>query len=292
MKLSVIIPCFNAASTIAVQLEALAKQRWHEPWEVVVADNGSTDESVTIVERYKARIPNLRVADASARRGQPYALNVGAMAATGEALAFCDADDEVAPGWVAAIGEALSKYDFVACRIDGANVNAPWLEKISRNHPQRTGLQKASYPPYLPHAGGGTLGVKRSLHEAIGGFDESLPYLHDTDYCFSLQLAGVKLRFVSDAVIHIRYRDNLSGFFYQACHYAEYRVLVYKKYRPSNNRELWRWRVYLNGWKKLLWSLSQLRSEVGRAVWLWELGSQIGSLKGSIKYRVSPVSDH
>ena len=291
MKLSVIIPCLNAASTIGVQLEALAKQQWHQPWEVIVADNGSTDESLAIVERYKARIANLRVADASARRGQPCALNVGAMAATGEALAFCDADDEVAPGWVAAMGEALSKYDFVASRIDGANVNAPWLEKISRNHPQRTGLQKASYPPYLPHAGGGTLGVKRSLHEATGGFDESLPYLHDTDYCFRLQLAGVELRFVSDAVIHIRYRDKLSGFFYQACHYAEYRVLVYKKYRPQGERDFWRWKTYVAEWKNLLWSIPNIRFKLGRAVWLWRLGSQIGSLKGSIKHRVPPVCE-
>src|SRR5262249_43920915 len=156
------------ASTIGVQLEALAKQRWHEPWEVIVADNGSTDESLAIVERYKAGIPNLRVADASARRGQPYALNVGARAATGCSLAFCDADDEVAEGWIAAMGNALSKYDFVASCIDTEKLNAPWLAEVSRNHPQRNGLlQKASYPPYLPHAGGGTIGVKRNLHEAV-----------------------------------------------------------------------------------------------------------------------------
>lgn len=53
MKLSVIIPCFNAANTIAVQLEALAQKHWCESWEVIVSDNGSTDETVAIVEQYQ-----------------------------------------------------------------------------------------------------------------------------------------------------------------------------------------------------------------------------------------------
>jgi len=52
MKLSVIIPCYNEADTIATQLEVLAKQYWSEPWEVIVSDNGSTDDSLAIVEKY------------------------------------------------------------------------------------------------------------------------------------------------------------------------------------------------------------------------------------------------
>jgi glycosyltransferase involved in cell wall biosynthesis len=284
MTLSVIIPCFNGARTLGVQLEALARQTWPEPGEVIVADNGSTDESVAIVERYKARIPNLRIADASARRGQPYALNVGAAAARGDALAFCDADDEVGQGWLEAMSRALARYDFVAARIDMQKLNAPWA---ATKHAQCVGLQKARYPPYLPHAGGGTIGVKRTLHEAVGGFDEALPYLHDTDYCFKLQLRGVELHFVPDAVMHVRNRETYVGIINQARHYAEYKVLLYKKYRTG--RELWRWKAYLSRWKDVVLSVNQVRSETARVRWLWGLGSQIGSLQGSIKHRVPPV---
>ena len=67
MELSVIIPCLNAEATIATQLEALANQHWSKPWEVVVSDNGSTDNSLEIVKSYKDRLPNLRIVDASAR---------------------------------------------------------------------------------------------------------------------------------------------------------------------------------------------------------------------------------
>lgn len=289
MQLSVIIPCYNAASTIAAQLEALAGQSWRGTWEVIVADNRSTDESMAIVNGYRPRLPNLRIVDASERQGQPFALNAGAAAATGESLAFCDADDEVGMGWVAAMGEALARYDFVACRIDTERLNPSWLQE-SRGNAQCDGLQRIWYPPYLPHAGGGTLGVKRALHEAVGGFDESLPYLHDTDYCFKIQLRGVPLHFVPDAVTHVRYREQLGGIFHQARLWAVYNVIVYKRYqRASGARMSQPWRKYMKGWKRVLRNLPQLRRKGGRAAWLWRVGWQIGRLEGSIKHRVHPI---
>lgn len=284
MKLSVIIPCYNAADTITAQLEALASQHWSEPWEVIVADNRSTDESMVIVKQYRERLPNLRIADASARQGQPYALNVGARAAVGDALTFCDADDMVGSGWVAAMGEALSRYDFVACRFEIEKLNAPWVQK-SRGNPQPDGVQKYNHPPYLPHAGGGTLGVKRSLYEAIGGFDESLPLLHDTDYCWRLQLAGTELHFVPDAVVHVRYRDTLGGIYRQARGYAEYNVLLYKRYRPLGMPQL-SWKTGVKAWVRLFRRLLRIRSKASLARWVWQFGWCMGRLQGSFKHRV------
>ncbi len=288
MKLSVVIPCYNAADTIAEQLEALASQRWSEPWEVVVADNGCTDNSMEIVRQYQGRLPNLRIVDASARRGSPYALNTGVEAARGESLAFCDADDVVGDGWLPAIGQALSKYDFVACRFDTERLNPPWLQK-SRSNYQKEGLPKYRYPPYLSHSGGGGMGVKRDLHQAIGGFDESLPILHDTDYCWRLQLAGVELHFVPDAVIHVRYRKTFRGIYKQARGYAEYNVLLYKRYRPLGMPALsWKRgaRRWVRRWIRLLKRLPCLRSKGDLANWVWQIGWQVGRLQGSIKHRV------
>src|SRR4051794_40828132 len=111
MRLSVIMPCLNAEATLAVQLEALAAQQWSEPWELVIADNGSTDSSLSIARRYEARFPAFRIVDASGLRRPSHAFNVGARAATSDSLACCDADDEVAPGWVASMGDALRMHD-------------------------------------------------------------------------------------------------------------------------------------------------------------------------------------
>jgi glycosyltransferase involved in cell wall biosynthesis len=290
MKLTVIIPCFNAADAIAHQLAALANQQCSQPWELIVADNGSTDESLEIVERYRDRLTNLSVVDSSDRRGAAHARNVAARAASGEALIFCDADDEVAPGWLSAMGDALSIHDFVACRVDFAKLNPGWVQEIFRDHAQHHGLLKAWYPPYLAHAGAGTIGVKKSLHEAIGGFDESVRVQEDTDYCFRLQLAGVNLHFVPAALLHIRCRRSLPGLFRQASIWAEYTVFLYKRYRPLDSKDLWqRWRAFMRQSKNLLYSSPQLHSKAGRAEWVWKFGWQLGLLKASIKYQVPPV---
>lgn len=289
MKLSVVIPCLNAADTLAAQLEALANERWNHPWEVIVADNGSTDDSLTIVETYKPRIPNLRVVDASQRKGQPHALNTGAASATGDSVVFCDADDEIAPGWIEAMGNALLDHPFVACRVDFTKLNEHWVQNVFQDHPQIRGLQKAWYPPYLPHAGGGTIGVRKRLWESVGGFDDALPYLHDTDFCFKVQLKGVPVHFVPEAVLHIRCRATVTGLFRQAQRWAEYSVLVYKKYRPLDVNDSWRWKVFLRQCKRLLYSARAIHSQRGRAQWLWQCGWQIGRLIGSLKHHVPPV---
>ena len=246
MKLSVIVPCFNAADTIPNQLEALANQQWSEPWEVIVADNGSTDDSVTIVEQYQEKLPNLLIVDASDKSGRAHACNIGVLAAASDAIAFCDADDEVAPEWVAAMGEALSQYDFVACRLDDEKLNEPWTLKYRRSG-QRDGLQKDEYLCYLPHAAGASLGVKRSAYDAVGGFDESILILEDTDFCWKIQLKGVELQFVPEAVVHYRFRHTLDGIYRQARGYGEGHVLLYKKYKSLGSPKLF-WKESIKTW--------------------------------------------
>lgn len=287
--LSVIIPCFNGADTIAGQLEALANQHCSEPWEVIVSDNGSTDGSMEVVKKYAGRLPGLRIVDASGKRGQAYARNMGAKVALGESLVFCDADDEVAPGWLAAMGDALSRWDFVACRIDIVKLN-PSRSTNRPKHPQESGLQeKGGLLSYLPHAGGSTIGIKRRIHEEIGGFDESCRLLEDTDYCWRVQLKGTALHFVPNAVIHVRLRDTIMGKYRQHFGWGEAEVFLYKKYLPYGIPKR-SWRQGIASWRDfLLWfirSVPQIRDKRDLGFWVCRLGSKLGRLKGSVKYRV------
>lgn len=93
MKLSVVIACYNGADLIAHQLRALANQAYSGPWEVIVSDNGSTDDSPRIVREFAETMDNLRLVDASDRRSRAHARNVGVAAASGEAVLFLDQDD-------------------------------------------------------------------------------------------------------------------------------------------------------------------------------------------------------
>jgi glycosyltransferase involved in cell wall biosynthesis len=286
MKLSVIIPCYNGAATIGVQIESLIAQECPWPWELIVADNGSTDESTAVVETYRPHLPALTIVDAGDKKGAAYALNQGAKAASGDALLFCDADDEVGESWLAAMGAALTTHDFVACRFDMKRLNPGWSVL---NNPQAEGIQTIWYPPYLPHAGSGGMGISRHWHEAIGGFDESLMILYDTDYCFRLQMRGVALHFVPDAVLHVRSRSTLPAIYRQAKGYAEYNVLLANRYRGCGKGEERPWQRYGREWLHLLKLLPRIYQPRVQARVAWRLGQQMGRLRGAVKYGAPPV---
>lgn len=287
MDLSVVIPCRNNADAIGGQLAALSRQQWRGSWEVIVADNGSTDATIEMIEKHRRNLRQLRLIDASSRRGAAHARNTGVAAARAEAIVFCDADDEVGSGWLAAMGQGLAEHDFVAARLDIEKLNLPEIVKTVSN-PQADGLQQVAYPPHLCHASGASLGVKRKVHERVGGFDETLPYLQDTDYCFRLQLSGVELHFLEKAVVHYRFKDSEKALFHQARHWGQYNVLMYKRYRQSM-RLAHPWRRHLSRWHALLRRAPCVLNKEQRIAWMKTLGTQVGVLQGSIRYGVPPV---
>lgn len=217
IRLSVLIACLNAQQTLGAQLEALATQDCPVPWELLICDNGSTDDTAAVVERYADRLP-VRLIDAGARRGAAAARNVGARSARGEWLAFCDADDVVAEDWLATVCAALTEHRFVAGRFDGELLNSARARR-SRPLDQQTGLQGGT-DGTLPHAGAGNMGIHREVFLAVGGFDPSVPCLEDTDLCWRVQRTGVELVFVPEVVVHVRLRSTWRAMYRQGRDYG------------------------------------------------------------------------
>ena len=211
---SVVVPMYNAAATIDQQLEALAAQRADVEWELLVCDNGSTDDSRERVARWHSRIPRLRLIDASARRGPSAARNIGVAEAQGEWVLFCDADDVVDPRWIDAHMTALRDYAAVVGRIDYERLRRPGT-------PMLTWLKAGHlvfHAPTLPHlsaAGSGNFGIRRDVFLELEGFEESLRTAEDADLSWRLQLAGYELGF-SDALVHIRVRQSYTDIARQA----------------------------------------------------------------------------
>jgi glycosyltransferase involved in cell wall biosynthesis len=281
LRFSVVIPCRNAADTLGEQLTALAEQEYDGAWEVIVADNGSTDGSADLARTFADRLPGLRVVETAAPAGPGRARNAGAAVARGRDLLFCDADDRVGDGWLAALDAALDRHELVACRYETSRLNPP---ETRRPHPQEHGLNPYTHPPFLPHAGGGGLGIRRSLHEAVGGFDEDLPALEDTDYCWRVQLRGTPLVFAGDAVVHIRFRGGLGGNFRQLYRYGRYNVLIYTRYRAHGMPRLSPIPGLLR-WAKLLLTSPLLLWADRRTAWISQLGWRLGRVDGCLRYR-------
>ena len=288
MKFSVIIPYLNAAGTVGSTLDAMAEQSWPSDWEVIIADNGSTDSLGSIVAPYKSKIPSLKIIDASAKRGSAYARNVAIGASTGDRILFCDADDIPGRGWSTAMAFALTNHHFVAARFELHKLNSPSVTAI-RGGTQVNGLQTCHFLPF-PYAGSGSIGIFRHLHDAVGGFDETMLIQEDTDYCMRVQLTGHKLVFVPEAVVHMRLRATESGIVAQAYSYAKHVVYLYKKYGKRSSWELWRWRAYLHSWRILLQRTPALaRTPEGRNILSWRVGTHLGALRGSLQWLVPPV---
>ena len=210
LDVSVVIAARDAAATLPAQLDALAAQDPACTWEVLVADNGSTDGTRDVVREAACAAVPVRLVDASGIRGAGAARNAGARVARGRDLLFCDADDVVAPGWVDALRGALRDADVAAGRLEWERLNSRAAQG-SRALPQVDGLQYTEPLPRLGSASSSNLAVRRSLFDRLGGFDVRARYLQDTDLCWRAQLAGGTLAFEPDAVVHMRLRDGVVG---------------------------------------------------------------------------------
>lgn len=284
MEASVVIPAYNAEKTVEKQLDALGHQDWDGKWEVIVADNGSTDRTREVVKNYATRDHRVRLVDASGRPGAGHARNVGVRTASGECLLFCDADDEVGDGWLAAMVNATRHHGFVASRLE-ADTLSPESALKMRRCPQQSGLQTYNYPPYMPHAATAGLGVLREIHERVGGFDESFYRLEDTDYCFRIQLANVQLHFEPAALVHMRFRSTTRETCRQARGYGEYNVKLYARYRKHGMPAL-PLRTGLRRWRRILRHAPSALHGGDKEQWLWSLHWSLGRVVGCLKYGV------
>lgn len=168
--LTVIVPALNEAERLPALFDSLDRQTFL-PDQVVVADAGSTDDTRAIAAARGATVVD---------GGKPAAgRNAGAKAATSDLLLFLDADDEFDDDFIAS---ALEEF-----RDRSLSVATTFVEPIERDPKNILATEVVNM--YLdvmqyvaPHAPGFCILVDRDVHEAIGGFDETVVLAEDHDY--------------------------------------------------------------------------------------------------------------
>jgi hypothetical protein len=169
-RLSVIIPALNEAHALPGLLAALNAQT-RPPDEIIVADAGSTDGTRALAEAAGARV----VAGGRPGPGR----NAGARAATGDLFLFLDSDVLPGPEFIA---HALADFDRRALGV-ATTLNAPLTDSASDQViMEATNLYLQVVQHISPHAPGYCIFCKRSIHEAIGGFDEKVKLAEDHNY--------------------------------------------------------------------------------------------------------------
>ena len=121
-RLSVIIPLYNAGNDFKACMESLIAQTW-TALEIIIVNDGSTDNSVDIAKYYAENYPHVRLLH-QANAGASVARNRGMDVATGKYIAFVDADDLVYPHMYETLMTMALEDD-----LDVAQCNADWSER-------------------------------------------------------------------------------------------------------------------------------------------------------------------
>ena len=205
--ISVIVPVGGLDPSLETQIAALAAQDTDFAWELVVAlnDPGLVDQPP--VTALLASIHNAVVVDASKVRSAAFARNRGAAESSAELLAFCDGDDIVERGWLAALASALVSADLVGGRLDED------MLAIAGQESWRPPATPGGLPSFLGHqyVVSANMGVRRELFEQIGGFDETLIRGEDMAFSFAAIDRGASPVYAPDAVVAYRHRAGLGN---------------------------------------------------------------------------------
>jgi hypothetical protein len=199
---SVIIPAYQAADTIGESV-ASALEQTRPPLEVIVCDDGSTDDLDGALSPYRQRITVLHKENGGAASARNYALR----AASGEFVATLDSDDVFLPEYLEALGDlAAARPDLdllsadVYFEVEGEIVGRFYSDNVFAVTQQRTAMFTGCFV--------GWPAVRRARLVAVGGFDESLRIAHDWDAWMRLILDGARAGLVAQPLLRYRLRPG------------------------------------------------------------------------------------
>ena len=207
----------NDPTGCALSLDSLAGQT-RTADEIIVVDGGSADDTMDVVRRKMARMPNLRLVEApgaNIARGR----NIGVKAATGEIIATTDAGCIAQPDWLEKLTGPFEEDREVELsagfyRIDPQTL----LEEVVGLATMRGQLDPADPQTFNPSAR--SFACSRSLWERAGGWPEWIGFSEDTLFDHKIRKMGAGWRFVPDAVVHWRPRGSLRSVAWQFYNYG------------------------------------------------------------------------
>lgn len=280
-SVSVIVPAFNAGDTLDEQLLALRTQVTSFDYEVIVADNGSTDTTCDVVTRSMATWPQLRLVNADGVRGSAHARNIGARAAMADVVAFADADDVVENTWLAALVEQVAAQKIVAGRVRATEINDAAVVASRPRTAHDVGRDSAEVPEFAPTS---SMAMLRADYLALGGLDETFLRSHDVEFSYRARAQGFSIIRAADAVIDYRYRQTATSLATQAFKAGRVGARLRKLYPQYTKPRTGAQAIRSSWWVVSRLPLLTLTSR--RQLWVGNAARAAGRLVGSVQYRV------
>jgi len=200
--ISIVIPALNEAEFIGICLNSINQITYPaELYEIIVADNGSVDNTQAIAQDRGAKVYDFPCVKIGELR------NLGVKESQGQVIAFVDADCIVPKGWIFNALETLSDE---ATAVVGGNCpcreDANWIESA-------WALDKGDIFSDVEALATGSFIVKKEVFEEVGGFDETVVAGEDTEISQRIVKTGKKLKLNSKCnVIHLGYPRTIYSF--------------------------------------------------------------------------------
>lgn len=225
-RFSVIIPAYNAEKTLSFCLEALADQSVpKENYEVIVVDDGSTDETSKIAKGFNVKYIF------QTNRGPATARNRGARKAAGGIILFTDSDCIPEHSWIQEMVSPFSDTEVVGVKGAYKTRQTKLAARFAQaEFEDRYDLLQKS--PSIDMIDTYSAAFKKDIFLSIGGFDESFPVANneDTDLSYRLAAAGSKLVFNPGAFVYHTHPDTFMKYLKLKFWRGYWRMVVYRRY--------------------------------------------------------------
>ncbi len=222
-EISIVIPAYNASKTLPFAIEACLQQEYPEgKVEIIVVDDGSSDNTGSIVQKYPVRYIYQH------NRGPASARNTGWLAADGRIVCFTDADCVPAKNWVAQLVVEYASDDIagVGGTYDIANADNLLAGCVHEEIVQR----HLKMPRYVDYLGSFNASYRRRVLEEVGGFDESYRMAsgEDNDLAYRVIEHGYKLVFTREAKVAHYHPTKLWQYLTDQFWHGYWRIKLYR----------------------------------------------------------------
>jgi glucosyl-dolichyl phosphate glucuronosyltransferase len=219
VKYTVLITTYNRAHLLEKTLRSMATLQCRDPWEVIIVDNNSSDDTRAVVERTQPAYPVPLAYLFEPVQGKPAALNTGIRAARGGIIVMTDDDVAVEPDWLDRCGAGFARFQ---CDYVGGRVLPMWERQPPRWIPERQGrhwavLALLDFGPAPVEVGyngvrwplGANMAVRRDAFDRVGLWDNdfgrrgtSLRGQEQREWCLRARAAGLHGYYLPDMVVH------------------------------------------------------------------------------------------
>ncbi|MBZ0297035.1 MAG: glycosyltransferase [Anaerolineae bacterium] len=229
-SVSIIVPVYNGAKTIQACLLSLLSQNYLGHYNVIVVENGSTDNTADLVAAFQSPVCLLR----STERGPAAARNLGIAHSQNDIIAFTDADCIAHPEWLTELVKSYTNEEIGG--VGGAI--------LPYRHPDRNLYERFAElkPPlvnfitgeheFLPHFYTANASYRRALLNVVGGFNPGMITGEDVDLAWRVQLqTNAKLHYAPQAIIYHHHRSSRKGLIQQYRNYGFGEILLDTLYK-------------------------------------------------------------